>query len=52
MRKLLVSVPEDLYKLLKHHSVETDRTLSDIVTQVLRKALGVKDDPLQKRKES
>lgn len=42
MRKMLVSVPEDLYKLLRHRSVETDTTMSEIVTQALRKHLGVK----------
>jgi len=43
MRKLLVSVPEDLYKLLRHRSVETDLTLSEIVTQALKKALSGKE---------
>ncbi len=43
MRKMLVSVPEDLYKLLRHRSVETDLTMSEIVTQALKKALGVKE---------
>ena len=43
MRKMLVSVPEEIYKLLRHRSVETDLTMSEIVTQALKKALGVKE---------
>jgi hypothetical protein len=42
MRKMLVSVPEEIYKRLRHRSVETDLTMSEIVTQALKKSLGVK----------
>lgn len=43
MRKMLVSVPEEIYKLLRHRSVETDLTMSEIVTRALKKSLGVKE---------
>ncbi len=43
VRKMMVSLPEEVYKLLRHRSVETDTTMSDIVTQALRKALGIKE---------
>ena len=43
VRKMMVSVPEDVYKILRYRSVETDATLSEIVTQALRKFLGVKE---------
>ena len=40
---MMVSVPEEIYKLLRHRSVETDQTMSEIVTQALKKILGVKE---------
>jgi len=43
VRKMMVSVPEDVYKLLRHRSVETDTTMSEIVTQALKKLLGIKE---------
>lgn len=43
VRKMLVVVPEDVYKALRHHSVEKDSTMSEIVTQALRKQLGLKE---------
>ena len=42
VRKMLVSVPEEVYKALRHQSVETEATMSEIVTQALQKHLGVK----------
>lgn len=42
VRKMLVSVPEEVYKALRHRSVETEATMSEIVTQVLQKHLGGK----------
>ena len=36
MRKALISLPEDLYKQLRHRSVETDQTMSEIVTEALK----------------
>jgi len=50
MRKMLISVPEDVYKLLRHHSVEADQTMSAIVTQALKKALGVKEGGEKEKK--
>jgi len=43
VRKMLVSVPEEVYKALRHQSVETEATMSEIVTQALKKHLGVKE---------
>jgi len=36
MRRMLVSIPDELYKLLGHSAVETDRTLSEIVAEALK----------------
>ena len=35
IRKVMLSLPEELYKRLGHHSVETDRTMSNIETAAL-----------------
>ena len=35
-RSLLVRLPEDLHKALRHLSVETDRTMASIVEEALR----------------
>ena len=43
MRKMMISVPEEVYKALRHQSVETEATMSEIVTQTLRKHLGIKE---------
>ena len=43
VRKMMMSVPEEVYKALRHQSVETEATMSEIVTKALRKHLGVKD---------
>jgi hypothetical protein len=43
VRKMMISVPEEVYKALRHKSVETEATMSEIVTQALRKHLGVKE---------
>jgi hypothetical protein len=40
---MLVIVPEAVYKALRHQSVETEATMSEIVTQALRKHLGLKE---------
>jgi hypothetical protein len=45
MRRMLVSVPEEIYKRLGHYSVETDRTMSEIVAEALK-------DYLEKREKS
>ena len=38
-----LSVPEEVYKALRHQSVETEATMSEIVTLALRKHLGIKE---------
>jgi hypothetical protein len=43
VRKMMISVPEEVYKALRHQSVETEATMSEIVTQALRKHLGLKE---------
>jgi len=44
VRKMMVSVPEDVYKILQYRSVETDATMSEIVTLALKKFLGIKEE--------
>jgi len=39
MRKLVVKIPEDLFKALKFRSVETDTTMRDLVAEALRRYL-------------
>ena len=43
VRRMLVIVPEAVYKALRHQSVEAEATMSEIVTQALRKHLGIKE---------
>ena len=43
MRKMMISVPEEVYKALRHQSVEVGLNMSEIVTQALRKHLGIKE---------
>ena len=43
MRKMMISVPEDVYKALRHQSVEVGLNMAEIVTQALRKHLGIKE---------
>jgi hypothetical protein len=43
VRKMMISVPEEVYKALRHQSVETEATMSEIVTLALRKHLGIKE---------
>ena len=42
-RKMMISVPKDVYKALRHQSVETEANMSEIVTQALRKHLALKE---------
>jgi hypothetical protein len=42
MRKMLVAIPEDVYKALKHYAVEKDAMMKDLVTEALRRYLGIK----------
>jgi hypothetical protein len=43
MRKMVVQIPEDLFKALKIRSVEQDTTMKELVTEALRRLLGVKE---------
>jgi hypothetical protein len=43
MRKMLVAIPEDVYKALKHQAVEKDAMMKDLVTEALRRYLGMKE---------
>lgn len=43
VKRMLVIVPKEVYIALRHRSVETEATMSEIVTQVLRKHLGLKE---------
>jgi len=36
MRRMFVSIPEEVYKQLGHQCVETDRTMSEIVAEALK----------------
>jgi hypothetical protein len=49
MRKMLVAVPEDLYKALKHYAVERDAMMKDIVADALRRYLGLKEGERDKK---
>lgn len=50
VRKVLISLPEALYKALRHKSVETEANMSEIVTQALRKYAGLKEGGESKKK--
>ncbi len=43
MRKLVVVIPEDLFKALKIRSVEQDRLMKEMVEEALRRYLGIKE---------
>jgi hypothetical protein len=43
MRKMVVEVPEDVFKALKFRAVEQDATLKELVTDALRRYLGIKE---------
>lgn len=42
MQKMLVSIPTDLYRQLRHYSVERNQTQSAIVTEALQRFLPVR----------
>lgn len=50
MRKMLVAIPEDVYKALKHHAVDTDAEMRQIVTDALRRYLGIKEGGEKEKK--
>jgi len=43
MRKMVVQIPEEIFKALKIRSVEQDTTMKDLVTEALRRYLGIKE---------
>ena len=49
MRRMLVAIPDEIYKALKHHAVETDEQIKNIVAEALRKHLGLKGGEKDKK---
>ena len=49
MRRLFATVPEDVYKALKHHAVETDLDMQEIIAEALRRHLGLKGEEPKKK---
>jgi|RhiMetdeSRZDD1v2_1073273.scaffolds.fasta_scaffold490321_3 hypothetical protein len=49
VRKVFAIVPEDVYKALKHHSVEHDIEMREIVAEALRRYLGLKGGDKDKK---
>lgn len=49
MRKLVVVIPEDLFKALKIRSVEQDVLMKEMVEEALRRYLGLKGGESGKR---
>jgi hypothetical protein len=43
MRKMVVQIPEEIFKTLKIRSVEQDTTMKDLVTEALRRSLGIRE---------
>jgi len=43
MRKMVVQIPEEIFKALKIRSVEQDTTMKDLVTEALRRYLGIRE---------
>jgi hypothetical protein len=50
LRKLVVKVPEDLFKALKIQSVQTDTLMRDLVADALRLYLGTKGGTTKPKK--
>ena len=42
-KRVLVGLPTDLYKAAKHQAVEKETTIKQIVTEALRRYLGIKE---------
>ena len=42
MRKMIVQIPEEIFKALKIHAVEQDTTMKELVTDALRRYLRIK----------
>ena len=43
MRKMIVQIPEEIFKTLKIRSVEQDTTMKEMVAEALRRYLGIKE---------
>lgn len=43
MKKMVLELPSDVFRKLKLHAVEQDRTIKAVVTEALRKHLGMKE---------
>lgn len=43
MKKMVAELPSDVFRKLKLHAVEQDRTIKSLVTEALRKHLGMKE---------
>lgn len=43
VRRLIADIPEPVFKALKVRAAETDRMMKDLVTEALRRHLGVKE---------
>jgi hypothetical protein len=43
MRKMVVEVPEEVFKTLKLRAVEQDATMKELVEEALRRYLGLKE---------
>jgi len=49
MRRIFASVSDELYKALRHHAVDTDRELQDIIAEALQRYLGLKEAEAKKK---
>jgi plasmid stability protein len=43
VRRLIADIPEPVFKAFKVRAAETDRMMKDLVTEALRRYLGVKE---------
>jgi hypothetical protein len=50
MRKMVVQIPEEIFKTLKIRSVEQDTTMKDLVTEALRRSLGIREGGESRKK--
>lgn len=48
-KRVLVGLPMDLFKALKHQAVERETTIKEIVAEALRKHLGLKGGESSKK---
>jgi hypothetical protein len=49
MQKMLVSIPPDLYRQLRHYCVEANLTQSTAVAEALKRYLGTKGGDKEKK---